>query len=134
MTTAPFIWYKQDGSTDLINMERDGDQTIVMHELGGGAVFDQEIAISLPGEVTYRKHRTKWGNYLIPADWDLRLLSKQWSGNWEYKDIYDVMVMNLSSQADKDGIKLIGHNVERIDSDPETMTSTYLAEAIGYVK
>lgn len=135
MTTAPFIWYKPDESTDLINMERDGDQTIVMEQIGG-VTYDTH-AVPMPfttSQITYRKHRTKWGNYLLPSEWELRLLSKQWSGNWEYKDVYDVMVMNLSSQADKDGIKLIGHNVERIDSDPETMTSTYRAEAIGYVK
>ena len=73
MTTAPFIWYKADGSTDLINMERDGDQTIVMQEIGSGVLFDQEIpkSLALPGETTYRKHRTKWGNYLLPSNWEL---------------------------------------------------------------
>lgn len=120
MTTAPFIWYRQNGSTDLINLERDGDQTIVMDSIGESE--------------EYRKHRTKWGNYLLPADWNLRLLNKQWSGNLDYRDVYDIMVMGLSSQAEADGVKLIGHNVDRIDNDPETMTSTYLAEAIGYVK
>ncbi len=131
MTTAPFIWYKPDGSTDLINLDTEGTQYIHMEELGG-VTFDSSY---IQGHTnSYRKHRTKWGNYLLPSQWELRLLSKQWSGNLEYKDVYDLMLMDLTSKAEEDGIKLIGHNVERIDSDPETMTSTYLAEAIGYVK
>lgn len=138
MSDTAFIWYKPDGTTDLIQLSLEGSEYVTMESLGPVTWDTEVISPQAPflstSTITYRKHRTKWGHYLLPSDWQLRIYKRHYSTHWEYKDVYDLMTMELSNQAEKDGVKLIGYDCNRIDYDEDTMTNTYLAEALGYAK
>lgn len=133
-----FIKINPDESKDLIVLRKGTEDHVEIYYLDSTQDMfveeERKYVPVMPKTITYTKYMNRFGNYLIPEKWELKVIKKVIRLDRAYNEIYLSEIKNfISCMADRRGIKLLKY-LTNIEYDRVRYEVTITVTALGYIK